>query len=147
MTSGGARNRSGYLPGEDSERGRAEARSFLELPASGYQGEVPAFPLPEASGRELEVWAELWGSPQAFAWAGESWRWPAVAMYVRVRVRAEDPDAPATLLAQIHRFADQVGLTPAGLRENGWRIAKDASPARKPKAPVKRQRRLRAVDD
>ena len=31
-----------------------------------------------------------------------------------------------------HRFADQIGLTPAGLRENGWAIAKDELDDRRP---------------
>jgi len=46
-------------------------------------------------------------------------------MWVRTAVRCEAVDAPANLLAQLHRFADQAALTPAGLAEAGWSIAKD----------------------
>jgi hypothetical protein len=46
-------------------------------------------------------------------------------MWVRLSVRCEDPDAGAALLGQLHRFADQVGLTTAGLAEMGWRVAVD----------------------
>lgn len=145
MTSGGARNRSGKLPAGDSEIGRREAASFLELPANGYRGKPPVFPLPDVSDRELDVWADLWRSPQAAAWARESWRWPVVAMYARLMVRVEDPDAPASLIAQIHRYGDQVGMTPAGLRENGWVISKTAVRSARKSAPAKRERRLRAV--
>lgn len=147
VASGGVRNRGGRPPAADSERGRAEAAGFVELPASGYSGKAPKFPFPDATDRELAVWAEVWRSPQAVAWAGEPWRWPAVGMYVRVRVRSEDLDAGASLLAQLHRFADQVGMTPAGLRENGWTISQDVVAAKTDVAPVKRERRLRVVNE
>ncbi len=55
----------------------------------------------------------------------ESWRTPVVAMYVRTLVRCEDPEAPAALLGQLHRFADQIGMTTAGLAEMGWAVARD----------------------
>lgn len=147
MAKGGARNRSG--PPADPGSGRSDARGleFVELPFSGFEGEAPEFPLPSPSDRELVVWAELWRSPQAVAWAREEWRWAAVGMYVRVRVRAEDPGAPGAILAQVHRFADQVGLTPAGLSENGWTIGSPAPEGVVSQAPVKRERRLRAVND
>jgi hypothetical protein len=47
-------------------------------------------------------------------------------MWVRVKVRCEDPDAGAALLGQLHRFADQIGMTTAGLAEMGWKVAVDA---------------------
>jgi hypothetical protein len=34
----------------------------------------------------------------------------------------EEPDAPAAVGATVIRLADQIGLTPAGLRENRWEI-------------------------
>jgi hypothetical protein len=45
-----------------------------------------------------------------------------------------------------------LGLTPAGLKENGWQIVRDeVTPVRvaqdEPASPAKRQRRLRAVGD
>jgi len=71
-------------------------------------------------------------------------------MWVRTSVRAEDPEAGAALLAQLHRFADQIGMTTAGLAEMGWKVAVDEVTE---KAPVKKTaaaphaRRLRAVGD
>jgi len=123
MARGGARNRSG--PAADPHSGRSARRglSFTALPNEGYQGEVPKFPLAKPSKRELAVWAEAWRTPQAAAWAREPWRHRTVALWVRTSVRCEDPDAGAALLGQVHRFADQIGLTPAGLRENGWAVA------------------------
>lgn len=98
---------------------------FVHLPAEGFTGRVPKFPLLSPSDREAEFWAELWGSPQASQWAKESWRIPTVGLYVRFFVRAEDPGAPATVAAQVSRLADQLGLTSAGLRQNGWVLAEE----------------------
>jgi hypothetical protein len=96
---------------------------FHALPAAGYQGKIPAYPLPEMSDREAEVWGELWRTPQAAAWSVEPWRWRVVGMYVRWSVRMEDAEANAALVSQVIRLGDQIGLTPAGLKENGWQIA------------------------
>lgn len=151
MARGGARNRSG--PAADPHSGRSARRglSFQALPNEGYRGEVPEFPLAGPSERELEVWAEAWRTPQAAAWAREPWRHRTVALWVRTSVRCEEPDAGAALLAQVHRFADQIGLTPAGLKENGWAIAAaDIEPAAEADEPSEESeepvpvRRLRA---
>lgn len=127
MTSGGRRNRSG--PTADPTSGRSDriGYSLTALPAEGYDGPVPEFPLPDASDRELEVWAEAWKSPQACAWSipSEAWRQRTVALWVRTTVRCEAPEAPASLLGQLHRFADQIGMTTAGLAEMGWSISVD----------------------
>jgi hypothetical protein len=95
------------------------------LPSQGWTGSRPTWPLEQITERERAVWAEVWRTPQAAAWAQQSWRWPTVALYVRVRVQCEEPDVPASLFTVLHRFADQIGMTPAGLRENGWAIAED----------------------
>lgn len=127
MAQGGARNRSGPRPVEGSRESDRRGLILTALPPSGYAGQPPAFPLPSASAREVALWAQVWTTPQACAWADEPWRWPIVAMYVRTFVLAEDTDKPsAALLGQLHRFGDQIGLTPAGLKENGWKIAEPA---------------------
>jgi hypothetical protein len=46
-------------------------------------------------------------------------------MWVRVAVICEGPMAQAADKNGLHRFADQIGMTPAGLKENGWAIATD----------------------
>jgi len=166
MASGGARNRSG--PQADPNSGRSEARGYklTALPSEGYQGEVPEFPLSPAvvineyyddgqrireiddgatesrRDREAELWQWAWRTPQACAWSLASWRWQTVAMWVRTFVICESPEAKAADKASLHRFADQIGLTPAGLRENGWAIATDevAAKAReKSEAPAPKQ--------
>lgn len=138
MTRGGARNRSG--PKADPNSGRSERRGYTltALPAEGYDGAAPDFPLPEATPRELEVWAEAWRSPQACAWSlpSEAWRTRTVAMWVRLSVRCEALDAGAAHLAQLHRFADQIGMTTAGLAEMGWRVAVDETAEKRDEKPA-----------
>lgn len=127
MARGGARNRSG--PKADPNSGRSDRRGYklTALPAEGFTGPAPEFPLDSPTGRELEVWASLWRTPQACAWSmpSESWRHVTVAMYCRTLVRCEAPDAGASLIGQLHRFADQIGMTTAGLAEMGWAVATD----------------------
>lgn len=172
MASGGARNRSG--PQADPNSGRSDRRKYVvtALPAAGFDGEVPEFSLQpivlfveyfedrvkvksaDEGGtesfrqREAEVWAEAWATPQACAWSLESWRWPIVAEYCRLKTIVEfDPSASASLVNQLHRYRDQLGLTPAGLKDNGWAIAADEVAVKRGErsesaAPA---RRLRAV--
>jgi hypothetical protein len=150
MARGGARNR--YGPGVDPLSGRSDARGvkFSALPSEGFDGEVPAFSLPAASGRELEVWADLWETPQAAAWSLQPWRWDQIADLVRMQVRSEAVDAPVGIYAQVRAARADLGLTPAGLKENGWAIAADEVAEKRAEqsgggdAP---QRRLRAVSD
>lgn len=154
MASGGARNRSG--PKADPKSGRSDQRSYslTALPAEGFTGPVPKFPLPGVTKRESEVWAAAWRTPQACAWSlpSEAWRVRTVAMWVRLSVRCEAADAPASLLAQVHRFADQIGMTTAGLAEMGWKVAVDQVGAKRAEtgakvARPKRERRLAPVAD
>jgi hypothetical protein len=150
MTSGGARNRSG--PPRDPNSGRSDALgvSFQRLPAGGYEGDAPDFPLPAASDRESELWSWAWGTPQAVAWAREPWRQHAVAMWVRTAAICESSEATAADKNSLHRFADQIGLTPAGLAQNLWAIAQDEVAARRDEESetseeVPRPRRLSVV--
>ena len=120
---GGARNRSG--PQKDPNSGRSDRAGFklTALPSEGYGGTPPDWPLAGQSNREAELWAWAWTTPQACAWSQEPWRRHSVAMWVRVAVICEGPMAQAADKSGLHRFADQIGMTPAGLRENGWAIA------------------------
>lgn len=130
MPRGGPRNRAGPQP--DPNSARAERRApLVALPAEGYTGKPPAWPLPEPTARERTVWAQVWKTPQAAAWAVQPWRWRTIGLYVRWTVRMEDPEAGAAVAALAVRLADQVGMTPAGLKENGWKIASDEVGERK----------------
>ena len=125
MARGGARNRSGPQPDEASGRSDRRGFSLSALPSEGFDGPVPTFPLPKLTERELELWRWAWSTPQACAWEREPWRWHAVAMWVRTSALCESSDATAADKNSLHRFADQIGLTPAGLKENGWKVAGD----------------------
>lgn len=170
MPRGGARNRSGPQPDENSLRSAAKGLVLTALPATGYSGSIPEFPLPKVlvyfeyfedkkkireyddgatearRERELTLWAWAWRTPQAAAWAAEPWRWHSVAMWVRTSALCESSDATAADKNSLHRFADQIGLTPAGLKENGWKVApaeggeKPAGKTPARKAPSSRDR-------
>ncbi|MHA7132550.1 hypothetical protein [Oerskovia turbata] len=73
--------------------------------------------------REAQLWEWAWRTPQAEAWSREPWRWLTVANWVRTQVIIEGDEATAADKGSVHRFADQIGMTPAGLKENGWAIA------------------------
>jgi len=157
MASGGSRAGSGPAPDPNSGRSAARGLDFSRLPSEGYSGKVPDFPLPDGSGRELDIWAEAWRTPQAAAWAKEFWRWPVIAEYCRLKEKVEaDPAANASLVTQLHRYREQVGLTYAGMAANGWRIAPNEVAARRESKAAStpndermsaRERRLRAVGD
>ena len=151
MARGGARNRSG--PKADPNSGRSDRRGYklTALPASGYDGEAPRFPLMPRTvmrwetedkrryqvvdedateavrEREAELWAWAWTTPQACAWSmpSESWRIHTIAMWVRTFVICESSEATAADKGSLHRFADQIGMTTAGLAEMGWAVAVD----------------------
>lgn len=151
MSRGGARNRSGPKPDETSGRSDRRGYSLTALPAEGYDGEVPEFPLPRrhvmrweyedkrrfqvvdadetqrVADREAELWAWLWSTPQACAWSmpSEAWRLHTVALYVRTFVICEGTEATAADKNSLHRFADQIGMTTAGLAEMGWKVTVD----------------------
>lgn len=135
MPRGGARNRSGPQPDENSGRSDRRGLTLTALPAQGYEGEPPRFPLPRPKVRERDLWAWAWSTPQAAAWAKEPWRWYSVAMWVRTSVVCEGAKAKAADKNSLHRFADQIGMTPAGLRENGWKIATDELADKRAEAP------------
>lgn len=170
MPKGGARNRSGPKANPDSGRSDRRGYTLTALPAEGYSGEVPEFPLPrrvvlrweyedkrrfqvpdldataDVAEREVELWSWLWRTPQACAWSmpSESWRLHTIAMYVRTFVICEGSEATAADKGSLHRFADQIGMTTAGLAEMGWSVAVDETAAKreepKPAKPSSRDR-------
>jgi len=146
------------------------------LPSEGYDGEIPPFPLPSLpvyevyyedgkrcrdfdekatearADREWVLWDWAWHTPQACAWIGQPWRWHAVAMWARTAALCESADATASDKNSLHRFADQIGLSPAGLQYNGWKVAANQlagreKPAEAPAArPASARDRLKALD-
>ena len=151
MPRGGARNRSGPQKDPSSARSDAAGYSLTALPAEGYGGPVPRFPLmarvvmrwefedkrrfqvvdtdatKAVQEREAELWEWAWRTPQACAWSmpSESWRINTIGMWVRTFVLCESSEGTAADKSSLHRFADQIGLTTAGLAEMGWKVATD----------------------
>lgn len=139
------------------------------LPMGGYTGRAPAFPLPKISRgvdsegrpnraaadsfrkREMEIWREVWKTPQAAAWSIDPWRWPTVAEFCRIKAAVElDPDSNAALLSRLREYRNEIGLSPDGMKANGWAISRDqVTPRAEKKAAAKTtakpQRRLRSV--
>ena len=161
MTSGGARNRSGPAPDPSSARSEKRGLRFDSLPPAGYRGRVPKFPLPgrltadgdaddRADDREAELWRWAWRTPQAAAWATPEWRWlvHSIAMWVRTAVICESAEATAADKNSLHRFADQIGLTVAGMHQLGWSVRADrpAPEAKSAQAPSSSRSKLRVVN-
>lgn len=133
MARGGARNRAGSIPRAGSPASEKKGYLPTVLPETGREGKAPRFPLtpakdedgqPLASNRrERAIWRELWTTPQAVQWEQEPWRHLVIAEMCRIQATVElNPGKSAALIAQLHRYRDQCGLTPAGLRDNGWQI-------------------------
>ncbi|KMY23307.1 hypothetical protein ACU19_04870 [Actinobaculum suis] len=166
MARGGARNRSGpaLSPTSNRTRNRLDRGQlqFRQLPPEGRDGRAPNFPLPKLTStgeplsdgdeyvtkRERQIWRQYWKTPQAVAWEEEPWRWLIVAQMCRCEARAEY-SGNAALIGQVHRYHDQLGLTPAGMRENGWVIGEAVEEVEAPRAaggaPGGARARLRAV--
>lgn len=128
MSSGGARARSGPPPQRDAIRNGRSGADWIRLPASGRQGEPPAFPLPRPTKRERAVWAVLWATPQALMWEGAGQE-REVANLVRTQVEAEQRGASAALRALVLRMEEHLGLSQPGLARNRWIIVDDAQVA------------------
>lgn len=97
---------------------------------------------------ELEVWRELWKTPQACEW--ERLRWTRdVAQYVRHKVAGECGNLEESKEARLR--GHQLGLTPSGLRSLMWVIAADEIQERREakkadETATQRRRMIRAVD-
>jgi hypothetical protein len=122
MPSGG-HARSGPTKDPNSLRSAASGFKLLELPAEKYDGPVPKFPLPDSTLHERDFWKTLWTYSQAHQWAKEEWRWHKVAMYVRTFVRCAADNAKTADVNALPRLADDIGMSAAGLKLNGWKIA------------------------
>lgn len=130
MPRGGARTVSGPPPDPNSLRQAraAEAGGWKTLPAEGYGGEVPEWPLTEATPREETLWADLWAKPQAVMWA-ELGQALEVALFCRTLAEAERPDARADIKKMVRGYLDSLGLSVSGMLRNRWKIAPAAEVA------------------
>lgn len=149
MTSGGARARSGPAPDPSAlRRDRAGDASWVTLPAEGFGGVVPDFPLADALTAEVEMWAQLWRKPQAFMWAKLGLEFE-VAAYVRAAMKAVTLDASPNLMVPVLRMAAEIGLSLPGMHSLRWKFSEDELEARRsaPSRPAPSMKsRLAAVN-
>lgn len=147
---GGARTNSGPPPDPNSRRQqtKSQASGWVDLPTEGRGEPAPAWPLEVSTEHELSVWESLWALPQAKAW--ETLQIPprVVALYVRFSVKAEGDGAEAAKAATEARQAeDRLGLNPAAMLRNRWRIkADDLADKRTEKSAPAKRRRLVVAD-
>lgn len=98
------------------------AAGIRRLPRAGRQGKPPAWPLPEQTAREAELWRRLWQTPCAVAWEELGWV-DQVARYARVEALAELGDI--RMLPEARQLEDRLGLSPIALLRLRWEIVDD----------------------
>lgn len=139
MASGGARARSGPAPDPNAlRRDRKDDKAWVTLPAEGFQGDLPEFPLEGFTPAEGALWARLWSKPQAFMWDQLQLEFE-VAAYVRAFLESVEPEASAGLKTAVLRMSAELGLSTVGMGQLRWKIAtdevaerrEDSKPARK----------------
>lgn len=106
----------------------AEAGGWKTLPAEGYAGPLPEWPLTEATPREEDIWGDLWAKPQAVMWA-ELGQALEVALFCRTLAEAERADARADIKKMVRGYLDSLGLSVSGMLRNRWKIAPAAEVA------------------
>ena len=111
----------GPAPNPYSRRSQKSNSGITTLPADGYDGPVPDWPLlTDPSEAELDLWRGLWSKPQAVMWAKDGSE-RVVARYVLVTVLAEDPSNPsAALLGEVRQMEDRLGLSPMAMKRLMW---------------------------
>lgn len=131
----------------------SDIAGWTTLPAEGYQGDVPAWPLTVTAftHREIQLWDHVWRTPQAAEWSRLGME-IEVAMYVRNLAHAEAPRCPALLQTIVLRYLDNLGLSVQGMLRHRWRIGAQAAPAERVNATVQKPRpsarsRLTVVSD
>lgn len=139
MASGGARARSGPAPDPNAlRRDRKDDAGWTVLPAEGFGGVVPGFPLSAGLAVELELWAELWAKPQAVMWAKFGMKFQ-VAAYVRAFLESVEAEASAGLKTAVLRMEAEIGLSLPGMHSFRWKFSEDEVAARRESsvAPVR----------
>lgn len=132
MPSGGPRRNAGRAPELDAlRRDRKDDAGWVDLPAEGFDGGAPEYPLIDESGVEGEYWAELWCKPQAAMW-DRLGMGRQVAAYVRAYCESTIPDASAGLKTAVLRMEGELGLSVPGMHSLRWRITFDELSDRRP---------------
>lgn len=149
MVSGGPRRNSGRAPDPNAlRRDRKDDADWTVLPAEGYTGVVPDFPLeriavydiywvdkkrvkefdPDATAalyeREVSLWSKLWLKPQAFMWSKLGLEYE-VAAYVRAFIESTSAESNSGLKTAALRMAAEIGLSLPGMHSLRWKFSED----------------------
>lgn len=137
----------GPLSNPNAIRRNLPRSSKVQLPMEGWQGDIPDWPLLEASEAELHRWDMLWHTAQAAAWVRMHIDM-TIALYVRVSLAVENEAknniATAQTLNSMTAMQDRLGLNPQALKRLEWEIVVDEVEEQREVAPARR--RLKAVD-
>jgi hypothetical protein len=120
---------SGPPPKHPADRVRRnKTPGMTQLPAEGYTGEIPEWPLEAASRTEMQRWKWLWRKPQAVLWIKDGME-DIVARYVRNCIALENGSgmtvAQAYLVSEVRQQEDRLGRSPMALMRLRWEIAAD----------------------
>lgn len=96
---------------------------WVELPAEGYQGPLPRWPLETVPYDKLirSVWRRVWRTPQAAAWIQLGWL-DEVANYTRLVAASQSPELDLKVLTECRQYADRLGLNTMAMLRHHWRI-------------------------
>lgn len=149
MPSGGARGRSGPAPDLHAlRRDRKDDADWTLLPAGGFTGVVPDFPLSDALTVEVDLWSKLWAKPQAAMWSKLGLEYE-VAAYVRAFLESTAADASAGLKTAVLRMGAEIGLSLPGMHSLRWKFSEDELGAKRaevaPRAARSAKDRLAAI--
>ena len=135
----------GPTPNPNSRRQTGnQAHTWLDLPATGYDGAIPEWPLVTVTDDELAMWERYWRKPQASAWA-RMCLVDEVALYVRAFLKGAEGDVKA--MTEARQCGDRLGLNPAAMLKNRWRVATDeVGEQRSRKKPTQKRRLVVASD-
>lgn len=97
---------------ESAEDGRTRGRLRRDLSKNELLAATLTIQLEQATDAEVELWAELWATPQAVVWE-ESHSGREVAQYVRWKIQAEQGDLKAA--SEARQLSDRLGLNPLAL--------------------------------
>lgn len=141
----GVHGRSGPAPDPNALKRERDGATWTTLPADGRPGPPPAWPMPDPTDRELELWARLWALPQAIMWESQRQELD-VAQYVRRLAEAEQPGSPVAAGTLVRQLGEGLGVSLPGMLRLRWRIADAAAPAEQPSTRPSSRERFRVVD-
>lgn len=126
MPKGGARDRSGPAPDPMALRRdrKDDAAGWITLPLEGRIPPAPSWPAPTQTGREAELWVEMWATPQALIWERDGLR-HYVAMFVRLLAEAEVEKASAENRKTVRMMYADLYLTSDAMARARIKIAVD----------------------